>query len=507
MRERQMIIMGAGLGGLATGCYGQMNGYRTQIFEMHSLPGGLCTSWRRNGYTFDGCIHHLAGCQMDHKLYRVWEELGAMPRPVLYSQELVQAEDAAGNRLTVYTDLDRLAQHMKELAPEDARVIDELVHAARRLHRFDPLDLAVATPWEMVKALPVLVPGLKWMKETMADAALRFQHPFLRRAFPALQYDSPANPVATFLNLLAQCETRNFGWPKGGSLAFAQDIARRYLALGGQIHYKARVERILVEEDRAVGVRLADGSEHRADVVVSNGYGPATVMNLLQGRYADERLRALYAAPVDEIGMGVLVSLGVARDLSQEPRAMVLLLDQPVTAGGRTYDRLYLELFGLDPSMAPPGKGTLKVELATSYSYWQGLHRDRERYNAEKQQLAETVVEQLEPRFPGLKGQIEVVDVATPMTTERYTGNAQPVQGGLNIHVLDMLTGKSHVRMLPGLAGFYMVGQSAGLPGLPAVAGMGRGLIQHLCRQDGKRFVVQDPYQRRSECRTTCGVS
>jgi phytoene dehydrogenase-like protein len=470
-----------------------MNGYSTQIFEMHSLPGGLCTSWKRKGYTFDGCIHHLAGCQMDHKLYHVWEELGAMPRPVLYSQELVQAEDAAGNRLTVYTDLDRLAQHMQELAPEDAMTIDELVHAAKRLRRFDPLDLAVATPWEMVKALPALLSGLRWLNETMADAALRFQHPFLRRAFPALQYDSPTNPVATFLNLLAQCETRNFGWPKGGSLAFAQDIAHRYLALGGQIHYKARVEKILVEEDRAVGVRLDDGNEHRADVVVSNGYGPATLLGLLQDRYTHDRLRALYAAPVDEISMGVQVCLGVARDLSQEPRAMVLLLDQPVAAGGRSYDRLYLELFGLDPSMAPPGKGVLKVELATSYRYWRELYHDRERYDAEKQQLAGVIIDQLEPRFPGLKGQIEVVDVATPVTTERYTGNAQGFKGGLGIHLLEMLTGRSHVRTLSGLAGFYMVGQSAGLPGLPAVVGMGRGLIRYLCRQDGRRFAAHKP--------------
>jgi phytoene dehydrogenase-like protein len=46
-----MIIIGAGLAGLSTGCYAQMNGYCTQIFEMHSKPGGLCTVWKRKGYT------------------------------------------------------------------------------------------------------------------------------------------------------------------------------------------------------------------------------------------------------------------------------------------------------------------------------------------------------------------------------------------------------------------------------------------------------------------------
>jgi len=51
------IIIGADVAGLSAGCYGQMNGYDTKIFELHTLPGGLCTSWKRKGYVFDGCIH------------------------------------------------------------------------------------------------------------------------------------------------------------------------------------------------------------------------------------------------------------------------------------------------------------------------------------------------------------------------------------------------------------------------------------------------------------------
>jgi len=52
MADKSIIIIGAGIGGLATGCYAQMNGYRTQIFEMHTQPGGVCTSWKRRGYYY-----------------------------------------------------------------------------------------------------------------------------------------------------------------------------------------------------------------------------------------------------------------------------------------------------------------------------------------------------------------------------------------------------------------------------------------------------------------------
>jgi phytoene dehydrogenase-like protein len=499
MVDKSILIIGAGIAGLATGCYARMNGYRTRIFEMHTIPGGVCTSWKRNGYTFDGCIHHLAGCTPGTKLYNMWRELGAMPRELIHPEEVVRVEDPGGKALTIHADLDRLADHLKQLAPADARVIDSYVSAARACRRFDMLEMAVAGPRDMVRALPVVLSGLRWLRETMASAAGSFSDPFLRRAFRYILYDEPCNPIAPHLNLLAQCETHSFGWPAGGSLPFALDIERRYRALGGEIQYRAQVDRVLVEDgrgkrtregDRAVGVRLADGSEHRADVIVSTSYGPATVHELLGGRYTDERIRAAYSSPVDDVAMGLHVSLGVARDLAGEPPAIVLLLPQPVEIAGRTYERLSLELFGFDPSMAPPGKGVLKVMLKTSYAYWRELRQHPERYRAEKERVAELVLDQLEPRFPGLRGQVEVVDVATPVTTERYTGNGRTFKGSLGLPVARLLAGRGIVRTLPGLADFYMAGQWAGFPGLPWVAGMGRSLVQHLCRRDGHPFLT-----------------
>ncbi|MBK7711056.1 MAG: NAD(P)/FAD-dependent oxidoreductase [Bacteroidales bacterium] len=61
INDNSIIIIGAGFSGLAAGIYARMNGYDVTIFEMHNLPGGLCTSWERKGYTFDCCIHWLVG--------------------------------------------------------------------------------------------------------------------------------------------------------------------------------------------------------------------------------------------------------------------------------------------------------------------------------------------------------------------------------------------------------------------------------------------------------------
>ncbi len=122
-----------------------MNGYRTQIFEMHTIPGGLCTSWKRKGYQIDGCIEYWMGSGPGTNFYHFWEELGAVQgRTIIHHEEWARVEGAGGKVLVFYTDMDRLEQHIKELAPEDKDVINEIIEAARQLDLY----------WLIINELP-----------------------------------------------------------------------------------------------------------------------------------------------------------------------------------------------------------------------------------------------------------------------------------------------------------------------------------------------------------------
>jgi phytoene dehydrogenase-like protein len=178
MSDRSMLIVGAGIGGLSTGCFAEMNGYRTRIVEMHSAPGGVCTSWQRNGYTFDGCVHNLAGTVPASVFHGLWQDLGVVPAIVMHAyQELVRVERPDGEPLTVHTDLDRLGRHLKELAPGDSAVIDELISASRRFAGFDLFGLALAGPWERARALAKVPMLMKYGRVTLGDFAQRFTDP------------------------------------------------------------------------------------------------------------------------------------------------------------------------------------------------------------------------------------------------------------------------------------------------------------------------------------------
>jgi len=482
--DKSLIIIGAGIAGLSTGCYAQMNGYASQIFEMNDRPGGVCTSWQRNGYTFDGCIDWLMGTSPNDPFYQIWQELGALQgRSIINHDELMRIESMNGKALTIYANVDRLEQYLKEVAPIDAEVIGEFCQAIRQICQEGGLQRFFLSIGSGNSDIP------QWTRGTVQEFATRLQDPFLRETF--LQGFGGMDSIVFLLLYLALQNMQSAGYPIGGSLAFARAIEQRYIRLGGEIHYEARVERILVEHDRAVGVRLHNGMEHRAGRVISAADGHATIFEMLEGKYLDDEIRGYYATwPV--FPPIIQVSLGVARDFSSEPPHISLPLRDPITIGGVTQNNLDLKHYCYDPTMAPPGKSVLTLWIGSDLAYWKEIAADHERYEEVKRETAETIIAQLEKHFPGLTKQVEVVDVATPLTYERYAGLWR---GAIEGWLLTSQTFGSPMRTtLPGLQNFSMVGQwvSPG-GGLPPVAQTGRAMIQALCKQDGSTFTAQVP--------------
>ncbi len=494
--DESIIIVGAGIAGLSTGCYGQMNGYETTIFEMHDKPGGLCTSWQRRGYTFNSCVHWLEGTGPGASSYnRMWHELGvAQGWSIIDLGEFVRVEGRAGKVLTLYTNLDRLEEHLKQLAPRDAGLIDEYIDAARLFTRFDPpidqtpeLRGPLGNLLVRIRVLPFARALARYGRMSVQDFAARISDPFLRRAFSAI-WDLPGFPMLAVIGTAAMLHTRSAGYLLGGSLAFARAIERRYLELGGEIHYRARVERILVQDGRAVGVRLADGSEHRAARVVSAADGHSTLFTLLEGRYTSDEIRERFERWLRFRPL-VQVSLGVARSFAGQPHAVAYPVQPPLVIAGTVRHYVGYRHCSFDPALAPPGKSVLVTSFPTSYDYWKRLADDGRSYRAEKRRIAVAVISELEQRFPGLADDVEAVDVATPLTYERYTGNWQGAKEGWLLTTQTL--GQTIPKTLPGLAGFYMAGRWVEPGGGVAVAALsGRHLVQALCREDRRRFVA-----------------
>jgi phytoene desaturase len=108
--DRKVIIIGAGLAGLSAGCYAQMNGFRSHIFEHHSVPGGVAAAWKRQEYLIDGGIHFMMGHKPGTDLYQVLKDLGAND-PSLYVDMVTYGRfihQTSVIDLTIDSNLDKL---------------------------------------------------------------------------------------------------------------------------------------------------------------------------------------------------------------------------------------------------------------------------------------------------------------------------------------------------------------------------------------------------------------
>lgn len=491
---KKIVIIGGGIAGLSAGCYAKMNGYDAHIFEMHNLPGGLCTAWKGKGYTFDICIQWLLGTSPDSPYHRIWQELGAIEGKEIYYNEMPLKVFLKGQTINFYNDPDKLAKYLKEIAPEDSGMIDELVECVKKFYLLNKIPLmkpkelfTIIDTIKIIKSFASLMKLVKkYAKTTIDEFASLFKNPVLKQA---IRYTEVSTSSVDFLSIPFTLATKDSGFPRGGSLSFARSIEQRYTNLGGKIHYSTKIKKILVENNKAVGILLEDGREVKADIVISAADGYSTIFQMLDSQFTNKKIRHLYED--EPVTPSLLqVSVGVDMELSGDLGSVEYLyeLEEPIMIAGEEKKCLLVRNYAFDPTFAPAGKSTLTVAFPSDSAYWEEIYSDKGKYNQEKKNVESRVISSLEKIIPGIKEKIEVVDVSTPMTIIRYTNNWKgSIMGFARPFLLNI------PRTLPKLSNFYMAGQWVGDSGLSTAAKSGRDILELISKKDKKRFITTRP--------------
>jgi phytoene dehydrogenase-like protein len=498
--EKKIVIIGAGIAGLSAGCYARMNGYEAEIYESHNLPGGLCTSWKKGEYTIDGCLHWLTGSAPGDSFYKLWQELGAVQgRRMINHEEFYRFTDTSGKTFIAYSDVDRLEKHMQELSPDDSEQIDILCGLIRKFSKFkSPMDKAyeLYNFFDVIKMIWSMRSGMKVFRYcseiTIGEFAGRFKDPFLREVLPMTLGDKDMSLLA-IVATMALLNNKAGGFPEGGSLRFAQSIEKRATDLGCKIFYGRRVEKILVKDGQACGIRLANGTEVLSDYVISCSDLHNTVYKMLDGKYIEPQHEELFRTAAI-LKSSIQVSFGVNMDFSGGPDcvAEAFRLQSPVMIGNQETEWFMIHNYSFDHTMAPAGKTVMECLLPVNdFDYWEQLYKDKAAYKAEKEKIAALVAGELEKKYPGFKSCIEVTDVLSPMTYIRYTGN---YKGTYMTWVMTPDLLKRHrmiKKTLPGLDNFWLSGMWIMAPGgVPTGAKTSRDILQLICRLDRKKFSV-----------------
>jgi phytoene dehydrogenase-like protein len=489
-------IIGAGVSGLSAGCYLQMNGFETEIFEKHSIPGGLCTSWKKGEYTFDSCAHWLLGSDKGSSFYKMWSEILDMKKIEFHNHDIRLQVDLKDNVnkygekvFYLYTDLNKLQAYLIDLAPEDTKRIKAFIKPMRVMQKFDlpPLIRSI----KMTRYLEFLFWFLKLKNQTNFSFAKTLKNKFLKESFELL-YDGEEVNMVVLTMPLSVFDKKSAGYPIGGSFNFAKKIEQSYLKLGGKIHYNTPVKKIITEDGVAKSLLVRNNKIHPADIIISATDWNYTVFDALDGKFVNKKMLDLKALKSLEVFFSVVqFSFGINADLSHLPHFSRYPLDTPLLSpDGTSYERMEVHIYNYDKTLAPKGKTAVVVSYYTkNRDFWIDARKsDRPKYRASKKVFVDKIIELLDVRLGGIKDKIEEVDMATPATFNRYTNNWKGSTQG-------WLPGKNLLAPspvgfnFPGLKNFYFAShwnQPGG--GLPIAIKTGREVAQLICKNNGQKF-------------------
>jgi phytoene dehydrogenase-like protein len=495
LMKKRVIVIGGGIAGLSAGVYAQKCGFDVTIMESHSIAGGNCTSWKRNGYLFEGGMHWLTGSGTKEPVHRIWRHIGALDDSVTvrYPEPFKEFE-YEGTRIQLYRNIDSTEKYLLELSPSDAKEIKLFCKNVRKVSGLvmpitDLSGLRVTKKNKPSLRLLFAVMSANRVMRKFANISKeeyisRFNHQGIRDLFSYLT-QGKLSAMSLFFPMGTRARGDG-GFPKGGSLPFVGRIVKTYRALGGEILFNTRVDRVVTENGKAVGVEI-NGDIVPADAVI------VTADTMAMDHLFDTPPKAPWLDEMrknTEPTMCMLVSLGINADLRNYPKGYIFKLKAPIMFAGQEYKWLSFTNYADDPDYSPEGKTTMTTILTgDTYDFWKSAQENGQ-YEAEKEKISAEVIAALTAHIPEADGKVEVCDVTTPLTYERYCGNWK---GSWMTKQLDGVKLKAYPSVVSNLSCVYFAGQRMRSPGgLPVAALSGRKAVQYLCRDTDTVFISEE---------------
>ncbi|MCQ2741960.1 MAG: NAD(P)/FAD-dependent oxidoreductase [Bacilli bacterium] len=493
MEKKHVIVIGAGIAGLTAGIYAAQSGLDVDVYESHSVPGGECTGWTRKGSYIEGCAHWIIGINPKSELYPLWRNVHAITdESVVYTTEYLSAFDVHGRTFYFYSDLTRLEKELFDFFPEDKKLIKRYM---RGVKAYMHITVPVNMPLEKMnifsltafglRMVPVLGAFSKYTKESVEHFASRAKNPDLKDVL--LRWLDGRYSQHSFFYVSQAAARRDAGVIQGGSLPMARRMADRLISVGGRLHLSSPIKRIIVENGKAIGVELLDGTKNTSDYVICSTDAHHAFSNLLEGKINDPYYDSRFLRPEDHpLIAGMLACFRTKKDVSNKP--LMLDFNADITWQGCKLTHIPVRNFSFDKTINE-GRGTLLTCLLPADAGLYGRLKSlaREDYLVAKEELLKEVAAEIEKEYGLEPGDVEPLDLTTPLTYERYCNAYE----GSYMSFLTTTKAKGLMRKekVKGVKNLYLCGQWIMPPGgLPIALFTGKHAAWHICHKEKIRF-------------------
>lgn len=478
---KNVLIIGGGVAGLSAGIYLAKSGVDCHIFEKNAVAGGNLTGWNRKGHHIDNCVHWLTGTNRNTEYYKHWCEVGALGEGLVYQPSSFYASELNGDRIEMSADIEKTCRDMLALSPEDAVEIENFFGAIKTVMLAEGFSAGQGNKrrWWAIRMLSVL---RKYHGVSLAGLGARFKHPLLQKLFS--DYIDGCFSAIALIYSYAHFAGGNAALPVGGSFAMAQRMKKKFTDLGGKITFGADVKEIVMNNGRAEGIGLEDGTYHYADFVVC-ACDPSITFAKLLNADMPKYLSKQYFGKESRIYSSMHCAFSSTEKVPFEGS---LVIDGD--GGEFMPGRVVLREYAHEAAYAPNGGTVLQTMVylhEEDCRKWIDLrNNDRAEYRAKKQRFAEATEKLVLARFPNLEGKIKLIDVWTPATYNRYFDS----YGGA--WMTAALTPKGSFipkkGKIPKIKNVYLATQWQQSPGgLPVAMSCGRAAAMNIINRIGKK--------------------
>jgi len=406
------IIIGAGLGGLGCAAKLARAGLQVLVFEKNNHIGGTSAVFRRGPYLFPmGPLSF----SFPGRVGRFLEEVGLGKGPAFRRNHF---QLVSPHLDIIYSrEFDGLRDELAKTFPSESRGIDDFFsELGGMIASLGGGDIA---PEERQS----------WAASPAKDLLNRcgLRNPHLRALLGSQGTGAPSMSLLNLAIMWRAMSAEGIWFPEGGIDGLCRMLEKAVVEAEGEVRLGCGIEGIVVENGRAVGVRIPDGGIVRANWIVSNVDYKTTVLDFLPPKAVPpSHLQAVDRVPYTESELCVYLGVKAGSvDLGRmrAPHLFFRREDRPATGDPEDFDNMEIEICRWSENLAeaaPEGREALVLRVPFSYERvvpWGKGDRVRgEGYKEYKSGLARKLIMTVESVLPGLSRSTEVLETATPLT-------------------------------------------------------------------------------------------
>jgi phytoene dehydrogenase-like protein len=440
MRKKyDIMVLGAGIGGLTAAC---LLSYKKKVLvlEKNTNFGGYCSSFKRGGFIFESAVHSINGCKQGHFFNNVLKECGFEKKiKFIKHKNMLRVLFPDYDITFPQEDIDKYIEILIGHFPKESFGIKNLFKKMCSIF----LEIENINKNKRLMKSPNLTEFLRLSLKEMLDVylddeklkAIISQH-WVYCGLPPSRLSS-IYYIIVYLDYLLN----GSGFIEGGTKAVIDSLIDRIKSNNGCVCNSEGVNKILIKGPKAIGAETINGNFFYCDYMIS---GMDSIRTFKQFSNINNKIKQHYIQRLEKLQPTISnfkIYLGLKIDIKK-----LGIFDYDIFVNG-TYDIENSYMYSIqneakrapfmisvysniDSTVCEKNKTVLSISMLSGYDFWVGL--DRVEYNKKKISLANILIKRVEQIIPNLKRNIEVMEVATPLTMERYTSSNRGAMYGWN---------------------------------------------------------------------------